>query len=169
MKTYKVKSSAARTAKKEFGADYKEKGSIVQDAEGMWYFELNEDRLIEPTAEEVEETLRDIPLVAPDPEKEPPAKLALSEPLETDGPVVVAKVVDSEELEEGVEITSDDVIAKVKPKSSLRDNPCKAVWEIADNMKGEKRKDIIAACVSAGIAYNTARTQYQRYYTASKK
>lgn len=50
------------------------------------------------------------------------------------------------------------------PHISVIDNPVKQVWVIADNMWGERRKDIIAACVAAGIAYNTARTQYQAFY-----
>lgn len=47
-------------------------------------------------------------------------------------------------------------------------NPCKQVWDIAENMKGSKRKEILQACVDAGIAFNTARTQYQRYFAAVK-
>lgn len=54
-------------------------------------------------------------------------------------------------------------------KESTASNPCKMVWEIAEKMQGSKRKDIIQACVDAGIAYNTARTQYQRYYSTVKK
>jgi hypothetical protein len=38
------------------------------------------------------------------------------------------------------------------------------VWEIADRMWGQRRKDIIEECVRLGIAYNTARTQYQAFY-----
>ena len=47
--------------------------------------------------------------------------------------------------------------------------PCKSVWAIADEMKGARRKDVIAACVEKGIAYNTARTQYQQWYQINKK
>lgn len=54
-------------------------------------------------------------------------------------------------------------------KSSAVKNPVKTVWDIADKMWGERRKDIIAACVNAGIAYNTARTQYQAYYAIKSK
>jgi hypothetical protein len=59
------------------------------------------------------------------------------------------------------------VVKKVKPevvRESKISNPVKMVWEIADSMWGSRRKDIIAACVEAGIAYNTARTQYQAFY-----
>lgn len=48
------------------------------------------------------------------------------------------------------------------------ESPCKLVWDMADEMKGQRRKDIIAACVEKGVAYNTARTQYQLWFTATK-
>lgn len=49
-------------------------------------------------------------------------------------------------------------------RESAINNPVKMVWEIADRMWGQRRKDIIAECVRLGIAYNTARTQYQAFY-----
>lgn len=45
-------------------------------------------------------------------------------------------------------------------------SPCRAVWELAETMWGARRKDIIQACVDNGIAYATARTQYQSFYKA---
>lgn len=54
-------------------------------------------------------------------------------------------------------------------KKSSIENPVKAVWEIADTMWGSRRKDTIKACVDAGIAYNTARTQYQAFYKVKSK
>lgn len=53
---------------------------------------------------------------------------------------------------------------KSLPRESVISNPVKMVWEIADRMWGQRRKDIIAECVRMGIAYNTARTQYQAFY-----
>lgn len=47
---------------------------------------------------------------------------------------------------------------------STAKNPVKLVWEIADANWGKKRSEIIQMCVEAGIAYNTARTQYQAFY-----
>ena len=43
------------------------------------------------------------------------------------------------------------------------------VWDIAAEMLGNSaaRKDIIAACVDAGVNINTARTQYQAYRKAA--
>lgn len=58
--------------------------------------------------------------------------------------------------------------AKQILKESSINNPVKTVWRIADELWGQKRKDIIAACVDAGIAYNTARTQYQAFYQIKK-
>lgn len=49
---------------------------------------------------------------------------------------------------------------------SVVGSPCQLVWQVAEAMEGSKRKDIIAACVEKGIAYYTARTQYQRYREA---
>ena len=53
---------------------------------------------------------------------------------------------------------------KSLPRESVIDNPVKMVWEIADRLWGQRRKDIIEECVRLGIAYNTARTQYQAFY-----
>ena len=53
---------------------------------------------------------------------------------------------------------------KSLPRESVISNPVKTVWDIADRMWGQRRKDIIAECVRLGIAYNTARTQYQAFY-----
>ena len=47
-------------------------------------------------------------------------------------------------------------------------SPCRVVWDIAEEMEGAKRKDVLAACVEAGVAFYTARTQYQKYREALK-
>lgn len=56
-------------------------------------------------------------------------------------------------------------------RESSAKSPCQLVWEIAEKMLGEgaKRKDIIAACEEAGVAFYTARTQYQKYCAAVKE
>lgn len=50
-------------------------------------------------------------------------------------------------------------------RKSTATGPCRLVWDIAERMEGQRRKDIIAACVEAGVAYYTARTQYQMWLT----
>jgi hypothetical protein len=57
---------------------------------------------------------------------------------------------------------------EVSNKSTI-DHPCKMVWVIADEMIGSKRKDVLAACVKAGVAFYTARTQYQQWLTIRKE
>lgn len=54
-------------------------------------------------------------------------------------------------------------------KSTI-ESPCYVVWDTADKMSktGARRKDIINACIKQGVAFYTARTQYQLWY-ASKK
>lgn len=71
------------------------------------------------------------------------------------------------------ETTKDEPIAAKKDKApivhkSTIGSPCRVVWDIAEEMEGEKRKDVIAECVRKGIAFYTARTQYQKYREAVK-
>ncbi len=55
---------------------------------------------------------------------------------------------------------------EVKHKSDI-ERPTKTVWHIADEMSAAnpqvRRKDVIAECVRRGIAFYTARTQYQQW------
>lgn len=46
-------------------------------------------------------------------------------------------------------------------RESSVERPCKLVWHIADEMVGARRKDVLAECVRRGVAFYTARTQYQ--------
>lgn len=64
------------------------------------------------------------------------------------------------------------------PDPSLRetsnvDSPVATVWELADTMKAEnpdvRRKDVIAAARAKGVAFYTARTQYQAWFTATNR
>lgn len=43
------------------------------------------------------------------------------------------------------------------------ESPVKLVWRLADEMIGAERKDVIAACVEAGVNKATASTQYYRW------
>lgn len=46
------------------------------------------------------------------------------------------------------------------------ESPTKLVWQIADEMPGASRKDIIAACVAKGVHPSTASTQYSKWNRA---
>lgn len=56
-----------------------------------------------------------------------------------------------------------------KPRLSSVIRPTKMVWEIADSMPKASRKEVMEACVAAGIAYGTSRTQYQAWFKASQE
>jgi hypothetical protein len=67
------------------------------------------------------------------------------------------------------------VSAGSKPKlnKSAIERPCKAVWDIAERMHNAnpetKRRDVLIQCEKEGIAYYTARTQYQQWLTVCKE
>jgi hypothetical protein len=73
-------------------------------------------------------------------------------------------------------------VAKVKEKKAIRgpiahestvNNPCKLVWGIATDMKEAnplvKRGAVLEECVRQGVAYYTARTQYQSWLSIQKE
>lgn len=59
------------------------------------------------------------------------------------------------------------------PHQSTVLKPCKQVFYIADEMKATNpnatRSEIINECVKRGIAFYTARTQYQHWYSVQKE
>lgn len=50
-------------------------------------------------------------------------------------------------------------------KSTI-DGAVAAMWALCEEMPGARRKDVIAAAVEKGIAFYTARTQYQKWFKA---
>lgn len=74
-------------------------------------------------------------------------------------------------LQEDVAPTEDKPVKapRVINHESTVERPCKRVWQVADDMPGAKRKDVLDACVKQGIAYYTARTQYQQWLTVQKE
>lgn len=69
---------------------------------------------------------------------------------------------------DGLETLDQDIKEGNFSRVSEIESPCVKVWAIAEAMQGERRKDILAACVDHGVAYYTARTQYQHWFTAKK-
>lgn len=58
--------------------------------------------------------------------------------------------------------------AKKESAAKPRNGNCAAVWEIADSVPGARRKDVVNACVQAGIPLGTAKTQYQHWFVSKK-
>jgi len=61
-------------------------------------------------------------------------------------------------------VTKKEATGEKKP----RNGNCKAVWDMAASMPGAKRKEVIDACVAAGINMGTAKTQYQQWFASSR-
>lgn len=58
--------------------------------------------------------------------------------------------------------------AAKKSEGGQRNGNCRKVWDMADAMPGERRKDVIEACVAAGIPLATAKTQYQLWFVSQR-
>lgn len=82
------------------------------------------------------------------------------------------------EIVQSVEALTEANAAPKTPKIPLTrestiERPCKQVWHIADmfkdnvggDVKKMSRKAVLAFCVDSGIAFYTARTQYQMWLT----
>ncbi len=69
-----------------------------------------------------------------------------------------------------VKVPAPALPEKAQPRvlKSTVEGPTKRVWSIADGMPGAKRQDVVQACIEAGIATGTARTQYQKWFAASR-
>lgn len=147
-KYYSTKSNAKRAAVKELGAkavldkDY----SIVQNYLGFSFVEN-----------------KTTPAAA-----HPPKKVGKH------SPEVAAAMLGRKPTEAQKEAPAKK-LAKAIPqlKESTVERPVKTVWAIAEEMakkaKADKvplrRRDVIAACVAKGVAFYTARTQYQQWHT----
>lgn len=135
MKLYAVKSSAIRAAKAAGLEQYE-----IVEQDGQFGFrpieadDASEGETLEAMEQERDEAQNPD---APEVPKEAPA----DEPQQEEAPAPVVKA----------------------RNASTVESPVKRVWAIADSMPEAKRKDVIAACVEEGIAFFTARTQYQKW------
>jgi hypothetical protein len=53
-------------------------------------------------------------------------------------------------------------------KKSTAEKPVQIVWRLCEEMKGASRSEVVKACVAAGVATGTARTQYQAWKKAKE-
>lgn len=162
MKTYTVKSSAHRAAK-QAGLE-KEQYEIVE-IDGKFGFQAIAE---EAPAEEVEQ-----PVVG-EFVNCPHCGIHLDNGYGFHGDDVNGEIVKHEEFEYmclGCGGEFGPAIKKARKvevtNHSTVERPTKLVWHIADEMfeanPEVRRKDVIAECVNRGIAFYTARTQYQQW------
>jgi len=155
MKFYTVKSSAHRAAK-QAGLE-KEQYEIIE-VDGKFGFQVTAE---ETPAEEIEQ-----PVVG-EFVNCPHSGIHLS-----NGDDVNGETIKHEEFEcLGCGKEFGPAIKKARKTMvtahSTVERPTKLVWHIADEMFNAnpevRRKDVIAECVNRGIAFYTARTQYQQW------
>jgi hypothetical protein len=138
MKTYELRSSAVRAAKNAGLKD--EQFEVVKvwqkGGKSCWQYVAKGEATEEKGAVPVEVTEVPTPAVEVPPTVEPTTSAA---------PVATVERV----------------------RESTIEKPTKAVWTIADEMKAANptvtRKAIVDECVRRGVAFYTARTQYQRW------
>lgn len=174
---YSSKATAKRGAKRKFGDDWEKRFYISQNAE-TGRFEI----LSIPTEPEApkppEKTKREIAHdLAFEIAKE--GKYSGSDLCKAVVEACLAKGIGRSTATAQYQVVRDELNlepeapkAPKPPVEILRkseiENPCQFVWSTADTMsaEGAKRKDIIDVCVKAGVAFYTARTQYQLWFKA---
>jgi len=184
MKTYSAKSSAVRAAKKAHGASWESKASILQ-AESGWQV------IPAPAADDGHMTEAPALTLAPRPlidrltiVKSPWGGHAKAPWLRNIEPAKANQLIERleslvEKLEHLPVLQEGDAIPEAKGdaianrlamgwKLSTAQKPTKLVHIIASEMPNASRKEVIEACIKAGIAPGTARTQYQAFYSARK-
>lgn len=168
MKTYTVKSSAHRAAKQ--AGLTKDQYEIVE-IDGQFGFQPIE---VAPATEAEEPVVGEFVNC-------PHCGIHLSNGIgvhlqEVNGEVIKHKAFEYECLACGEEFgpAIAEETTKAAPKRKIEitnhstiERPTKTVWHIADEMSAAnpqvRRKDVIAECVRRGIAFYTARTQYQQW------
>lgn len=153
MKLYTVKSSAHRAAKQ---AGFEKDQYEIVEVDGKFGYRVKtEEELVEElrAAEEVEEPVEES--IEAEVEQQADEQWAQQ---------MCEEVVRA--IEAQIKSKSKKAKPEVKHKSDI-ERPTKTVWHIADEMSAAnpqvRRKDVIAECVRRGIAFYTARTQYQQW------
>lgn len=155
MKTYKTKASAKRAmvtelvkkngVEKEAAVSiFNECFEMIEEADGFWARRIQVETKMEATGDEDFELGNSR------------QEMAFTEA----GDAVPADQIEKNMVQ--IEINQSTIV-----------KPCNQVWEIAIQMHEASdvkpaRKDIIAECVRQGVAFNTARTQYQAWFKANK-
>lgn len=147
-KGYSNRSNANRAAKT---AGISKDAYIVVPKDGKFFISLEATSVAAAATVATAPEKVDAPVVAPKPAKVKKVTAAKK--------VVVAKP-----ARKGGSLANVPMLHQSEIK-----RPCKTVWAIADSMKGKTRAEIIAACVAKGIAFYTARTQYQQYKAAQAR
>lgn len=146
------------------------KAGVFQNPAGKWTFYSAQDQVTGPEFE-ARGDARDAyqehrkTLMKAAPESAAPAE-APSTPPATADTTEEAPVAEEKKSKKAPKAKKEKKAKSGKPR---KDGAVAKVWEIANDMPKAARKDVIAACVKAGINENTAKTQYQRWLHRNEK
>lgn len=168
-KVYQLRKSAIRAARED---GYKDGEFTVKESvrEDGWYYlpksNSNRDIASEATAEVTKEEATD-KIVPPPPVEEPAPEVKLEIVHKSEEPPKTAAEKTVEEKKKSTRLVFVD-----KPNKSTVASPTKMAREIAEAMWQKNhnvtRREVMNECVRQGIAFYTARTQYQ-LWSQSKK
>ncbi len=154
--------AAMNAARKQFGKDWKESAHL-EKVDGEWYVQLIQKEAPAPEApvEPAVELVAAQEAPAPTPAIPAFLETPVIAPTEVPGLDLEAMAAAADKAANAEAVNSVDPL---RPRISTAEKPTKKVWAIADSMPGAKRKEVIEECVRQGIAYGTARTQYQHWF-----
>lgn len=153
-KSYILKAQAIKAMEKEFGVDSHHEVVLKEGVMPARYVVVEKAPVMVDDLPENPEEL-DFPIHP---------ELAAAE---AQMPWLKDEEVKAEKLAHALQVNAD--LPAGKPKLSTCEKPTKKVWHIADSMPKASRKEVIEECVRQGIAYGTARTQYQAWFKASQE
>lgn len=156
-KSYIVEAQAIKAGEKEWPQGAAEFGILTFDEATRKYRWIKSvAKALEAFEEAATELLAELDA------GELPTNLTLAEALKESGETL-------EDLKEAdTKANASMGLPSAKPRLSSVIRPTKMVWDIADSMPKASRKEVMEACVAAGIAYGTSRTQYQAWFKASQ-
>lgn len=158
---YASKASAVRDAKKNSSGDYE----LYQNDDGLWAW-----RHVEHTDDNEPEATPEAEATPNDDDALPPGEYSL------DDLAAMGREATPNEAK-SAPATADEGEAKAERfpdrlRRSSIERPTKRVWAIAEELVAKDpsitRAAVIQYCVDAGIAFYTARTQYQAWRAALK-
>jgi hypothetical protein len=167
-KPYAIRSSATRAAKQD---GFAPEQITVREVEGGFAYFINEPSLaakaeVAGEPEQVVEAIRVAEQAAAT-----PAPVEVVDAHTAEAKLAAGLAAREAQAPQDTPPTAAPTAPDRKGKSTV-EGPTKLVWAIADEMfaanPDTKRKDVIAAAQARGIAYYTARTQYQQWLTATK-
>lgn len=159
VKSYGTTSHAKRALKAIGTAALQAYDKLVTiNEDGRFEFILEKAEAIQDKADNAKQETYDAPKASPKVDHGPSNRL-IAAAIAKD-PTLAPKKPTPEQSKSLEKMIGAPTVGEIVRESTV-ERPCKLVWHIADEMVGARRKDVLAVCVARGVAFYTARTQYQ--------